>query len=96
MGRPGSKIDLVNFEGLTSSEKLDYAYFEGVFLSERMVFGYIIEIYALGNFFVEVWYGGLKDEETPYVKIKSFRSVKYLEPYLCTEASFQMLKDINY
>jgi hypothetical protein len=96
MERPESKISLLNFDALRISEKLDYTYFEGVFLSERKVLGYIIEIYALNNFFVEVWYGGLQDGETPYVKIKSFRSIELLEPYLYIESSFQMLKDVNY
>lgn len=96
MDNRGSKIELINFEDLRSSEKLDFTYFEGVFLSERVVFGYIIEIYALSNFFVEIWYGGLEDGEQPFVKIKSFKSVKYLEPYLFIESSFKMLKDVNY
>lgn len=96
MKKSGNKIDLTTFDQLISSEKLDYTYFDGVFLSERNVFGYIIEVYSLSNFFVEVWYGGLKEDETPFVKIKSFQSIKLLEPYLYTESSFKMLKDVNY
>lgn len=96
MARPGSKIDLKNFDKLCSSEKLDHTYFSGIFLSERIVFDYIIEVYSLNNFFVEIWYGGLKDDETPFVKIKCFKSIKFLEPYLYIDSSFKILKDVNY
>ncbi len=90
------KVTIYYFNGLDSTEKLNLTYFNGIFLSKRNVFGYITEIYSVGNFFVELWYGGLGAEENPFVKIKSFRSIKFLEPYLCIESSFKMLKDVNY
>jgi len=89
------KITIDFFNKLGSTEKLNLTYFEGVFLSERNVFEYIIEIYSLSNFFIEIWYGGLGDKDKPFVKIKSFRSIKFLEPYLYIESSFKMLKNTN-
>lgn len=89
-------IGLYIFKSMDTTDKLEKTYFQGVFLSERVVFGYIIEIYALDNFFVEIWYCGLRKGEEPFVKIKSCKSIKLLEPYLFSETSFQMLKDLNY
>ncbi len=93
--KKNANISLYIFESLDSTEKLDQTYFQGVFLTERTVVEFIIELYALNNFFVEIWYGGLNEGETPFVKIKSFKSIKLLEPYLFSEASFKLLKSLN-
>jgi hypothetical protein len=67
-----------NFKLLDIELQAEVTY-AGVLLCQRQHYPYKINLYSVGNFFVEVWYDPSEDE------IKSFRpfkSVELLESYL--------------
>ena len=51
----------------------------GLFLADRRVAGQTAALYSVGNFFVEVWYDGGRNELT---LMAAFDSPGLLEPYL--------------
>lgn len=75
-----SEISQHNFSRLPLLSKATMAYFQGTYLGvTRSYDSYKIALYALHNFYVEIWYlknnGQLKN-------IKSFKNYTKLDPFL--------------
>jgi hypothetical protein len=68
------------FNTHTLAGRLEMIWAHGTFLAERRRRGYRIELYAIGDFFAEVW----TNPETNFVGlIRSLASKRALEPYTC-------------
>ena len=52
---------------------------EGVLLSERSEDDNLVVLYAVGSFYVEVFY---RNADSEIIKFRSFQSTQFLEPYL--------------
>jgi hypothetical protein len=52
---------------------------EGVLLAERTEDDNLVVLYAVGSFYVEVFY---RNADSEIIKFRSFQSVQFLEPYL--------------
>jgi hypothetical protein len=52
---------------------------EGVLLGERTEDDNLVVLYAVGSFYVEVFY---RNADSEIIKFRSFQSVQFLEPYL--------------
>jgi len=71
-------MTLYEFNQLTPKEK-EIATMEGEFLADRREAGQTVQLYGVGNFYVELWYDGLINEVT---MLFAFRSLERLTPYL--------------
>lgn len=72
-------INFFEFRFLPDEEQSDYILNEGKFLCTLDLPEHKIGLYHLFDFYVEVYYHKQKNK---IVKVKSFRSLEYLEPYL--------------
>lgn len=72
-------INFFEFRFLPDEEQSDYILNEGKFLCTLDLPEHKIGLYHLFDFYVEVYYHKPKNK---IVKVKSFRSLEYLEPYL--------------
>ncbi|MFW5760300.1 MAG: hypothetical protein ACOCXH_04900 [Cyclobacteriaceae bacterium] len=86
-------MKIENFKNLNFSKKLASVFSQGTFLSCRAYADKMIELFALGDFFVEVWYSGMEQDNNIQLRIKCFRSIAFLDPYLQEETSFMILKE---
>jgi hypothetical protein len=67
------------FNVMPFSDQAGYVYEKGDFLACRFNGGNNINLYRVGNFFVEVWFN---KKVKQIARIRSFTSKAYLEPYL--------------
>ena len=51
---------------------------EGAFLAERVYKGMTVQVYAVGDFYVELWY---HTKQNRTVRIRPFGNRRLLEPY---------------
>ena len=72
-------IGIYQFAMLNSTDQAQTVWTEGTHISSRAVRQKKYNLYALGNFYVEVLYDS-RDHEVK--KIKSFKSERLLKPYL--------------
>ncbi|MGK7394672.1 MAG: hypothetical protein ACNS62_08865 [Candidatus Cyclobacteriaceae bacterium M3_2C_046] len=78
------------FSLFSESERVQITRKRGIFLTIRMYKGIYIELYAMDNFFVEIWY-----YESPmkvFTISKVFKNIQFLNPYLEDELSFAILQ----
>ncbi len=61
------------------TEQADYLWNNGTFLANRVNDGMKIQLHALSNFYVEVFY---LSKENKIIELKPFKAVRCLEPYL--------------
>lgn len=72
-------MTLYNFNALPDNEQMQCWMQQGHYLMTRYVERFAVNLYAVDNFFVEVWY----DPEPNRVDhLRSFSSVKALDDYL--------------
>lgn len=65
------------------SQKADYLYTKGIFLTFRFTRSHLIELYALEDFFVEIWMSnGHINNDQIILKIKALSGKEVLKPYL--------------
>ena len=88
-------MNIENFKELPFSKKLEHVFSKGVFLTCRTTKECMVELFAVSEFFVEVWYSGMKNEDYIHLQLKSFRSISLVEPYLQEETSFLILKELQ-
>jgi hypothetical protein len=71
-------LTLYDFNGLNDDEKAN-AVWEGTFLADRREEDLTVQLYSVGNFYVEVFYdAGLNK----IVRFRSFTTKSLLVPYL--------------
>ena len=75
----GSKLGVYGFNIMPVNERADYLWDNGTFLATRIEDGMKINLHALSNFYVEVVY---KSKVNKIIELKSFKTVRGLEPYL--------------
>jgi len=66
------------FISLDETEKAD-AVWEGQFIAFREVDNHMVLLYKIGDFYWEVYY---EREENAIVKLRPFKTKKFLAPYL--------------
>jgi hypothetical protein len=71
-------LTLYDFNGLTDEEKAN-AIWGGTFLADRFENELTIQLYAVGSFYVEVFYD---PAENKVVSFRSFTTKNLLVPYL--------------
>ncbi|MES2275933.1 MAG: hypothetical protein V4592_07920 [Bacteroidota bacterium] len=67
-----------DFHALSETEKAE-AVWQGNFLADREENGLMVQLYAVGNFYVEVYYDPPANK---ILKFHSFTSKDFLVPYL--------------
>ena len=67
------------FNVLKTNEQAAYTWKHGTYLAARNEKYFVINLYHVDKFYVEVWFN---HEEICISKIRSFKSMKCLEPYL--------------
>ena len=67
-----------DFNALTETEKAD-AVWQGSFLADREENGIIVQLYAVDNFYVELFYDPIANK---ILSFRSFTSKHLLTPYL--------------
>lgn len=72
-------INFFEFRFLPDEQQSDYILNNGVFLCSIDSEEERIGLFRLFDFFVEIYYNKVNDQ---IIKIKSFRSMEFLEPYL--------------
>jgi hypothetical protein len=66
---------------------------QGIYLTTRTSDKFLIELYAIENFFVEIWY--LDGEGKVDIKTEIHDDISCLDPYLKDEVSFLILKSLE-
>jgi hypothetical protein len=74
-------MDIERFYILTEIQKKYYTHDVGVFLASRLEKNALIQLFAVGNFYVEFIYPLNSFDE---IKAQAFTSILRLEPYLVT------------
>jgi hypothetical protein len=72
-------MTLSDFEQLTQAEQAKVLRESGSFLLVREGFRYAVSLYALGDFFAEVW---VNKEKGAVIEVKGFREPWRLDAYL--------------
>jgi hypothetical protein len=72
-------MKFAEFKTMDLYEQADVICREGVFISERTEDDNLVVLYAVGTFYVEVFY---RNADSEIVKFRSFQSTQFLEPYL--------------
>jgi hypothetical protein len=72
-------MTLSDFEQLTQAEQAKVLRESGSFLLVREGFRYAVSLYALGDFFAEVW---VNKEKGAVIEVKGFREAWRLDAYL--------------
>jgi hypothetical protein len=72
-------MTLHDFEQLPTARKAEVVRDGGRFLLVREGFRYAVSLYALGDFFVEVW---VNKEKDAVIEVKGFREAWRLDAYL--------------
>jgi hypothetical protein len=75
-------MDLADFNIYSTVLKAHLAKTKGHLLAQRFVRGYWIELYAVQNFFVEVWLLGANTGQV--IEVNGFKNTRFLDPYLHT------------
>jgi hypothetical protein len=70
---------LYEYNVLCNDEKAQILWDNGVFVVSKQAAGFTINLYALFDFYVEVWYNV---EKNNIVKFQTFKSISRLAPYL--------------
>ncbi len=73
------EIGLYEHSSLPDAEKLEVVFEQGLKLLASKTSDGVLNLYALSNFYVEVWYDHEKDK---VLKIKAHKSTKALDKYL--------------
>lgn len=71
-------IKIHDFKALTMSQKLQHTQHMGTFLTVTKVSDHVIKLYALGKFYVEVWY----DTEKQEMDVTAFDNIEWLAAYI--------------
>ncbi|MGK7394673.1 MAG: hypothetical protein ACNS62_08870 [Candidatus Cyclobacteriaceae bacterium M3_2C_046] len=77
----------------TDEERIHLARNNGTFLTMRVESNSLIELYAVGNFFVEIWYN--QDHFEEKISVVAFKGTKYLDVYLNQDRCFALLKKVS-
>lgn len=72
-------IGIYEFNLMDDNSKAALLWGKGTFIMTRIENQYRINLYSLYDFFAEVWYN---DEANSIDKIRTFKSIEALEPYL--------------
>ena len=73
------KIGLYQFNIMDENEKAQTLWDNGTFLTNKSDNLKSVNLYSLGDFYVEVWYDKPQNRIT---QIRSFKSINNLSPYL--------------
>ena len=71
-------LTLYDFNALSENEKAD-AVWSGTFLADREENGLTVQLYAINNFYVELFYDPVANK---ILRFRSFTSKHLLTPYL--------------
>ena len=75
-------ISFITYKTLSNNQQIDLLLQFGVYLDITKAAGYLsIELYALGDFYVEIYFNTIT--EAPLF-LRAFNSVRELEPYLAS------------
>jgi hypothetical protein len=73
-------MELADFNIYSTVLRAHLAQTKGQLLAQRFARGYCIELYAVQNFFAEIWLLGNKEGQV--IEVNGFKNTTYLEPYL--------------
>jgi hypothetical protein len=73
-------MELADFNIYSTVLRAHLAQTKGQLLAQRFVKGYWIELYAIQNFFVEIWLLG--NNQGQVIEVNGFKHTRYLDPYL--------------
>jgi hypothetical protein len=73
-------MELADFNIYSTVLRAHLAQTKGQLLAQRYVSGYLIELYAIQNFFAEIWLLG--NSQGQVIEVNGFKNTCFLEPYL--------------
>lgn len=73
-------MNLADFDSFSTPLQVYIAQTKGHFLGQRQVHRYLIKLYAIQNFYVEIWV--LADNQKKLIEVTGFKNIIYLQPYL--------------
>lgn len=73
-------MEVADFNIYSTVLKAHLAQTKGQLLAQRFVRGYWIELYAVQNFFAEIWLLGNKEGQV--IEVNGFKNTSFLDPYL--------------
>ncbi|MGV3640443.1 MAG: hypothetical protein ACO1NZ_07990 [Adhaeribacter sp.] len=73
-------MEVADFNVYSTVLKAHLAQTKGQLLAQRFVKGYWIELYAVQNFFAEIWCLGHKQGQV--IEVNGFKNTTFLDPYL--------------
>jgi hypothetical protein len=84
-------VNMKRFALISEEERIVLTQRAGTYLTVRSFGHFFIELYAVQNFFVELWYN-MKNSSEKMVKTRMFKDSTHLEVYLNDEVSFGLLQ----
>jgi hypothetical protein len=73
-------MELADFNIYSTVLRAHLAHTKGQLLAQRFAKGYWIELYAVQNFFAEIWL--LENKQGQVIEVNGFKNTCFLEPYL--------------
>lgn len=73
-------MELADFNIYSTVLRAHLAHTKGQLLAQRFAKGYWIELYAVQNFFAEIWL--LENNQGQVIEVNGFKNTSFLEPYL--------------
>ena len=86
-----------DFLSMSMEQMAETVWREGRFITQRKCAKKFIKLYALDNFFVEIWFSvphNIRDFHFVWL-IKSFKGTKGIDPYIVNKESFQLMKALT-
>lgn len=83
-----------DFLDMSMEQMVETVWREGKYITQRKAGTKFIELYAINNFFVEIWFTlpqNIRDFHFVWI-IKSFKGIKGIDPYILNKESFQLMK----
>lgn len=83
-----------DFLNMSMEQMAEIVWTHGKFLTEKKYTTKCVELYALNNFFVEIWLTlpqNIRDFNFVLI-IKTFKKINALDPYLQDEESFRLIR----
>lgn len=82
------------FIKMNMEKRAEIVWAQGKFLTEKKYSNQHVELYAINNFFVEIWFSiphNIRDFNF-LLFIRSFKKISAIEPYLIDDDCFQLIK----
>lgn len=84
-------LNMKRFALIPEEDRIALTQHSGTYLTVRSAGHFFVELYAVHNFFVELWYN-MKNSTEMVTKTRMFKDSSHLEVYLDDEVSFSLLQ----